>query len=409
MTVPHLPAELTDHVIDYLHNDPRALAACALTCRQWLPAARYHVFGDITLCASTCKTFAELIAASPELALVVRSVKLSSIILGSRAWQNVDFTFLHSLASVARLILSRVRIEGAVFDALVQTLPSVSHLIIHSCWFAGLYDFAAMASSFPHLQDLSISPYIACPTAEVTLPLPPLPVGLRSLVFGDLEFDQQPLNALIAWLANPRTPSSQGLISLSSLIVWRVWPTHILLENFAIHLQRLDLTVHTEMALSGKRRHCCLFTEARSYISSALFGKAPGFSLSGCINLQTFTLRMWLAGMCVQTNQDLPWIAVLLSQLCSPHLCQITFSLYTEDMGDLRTLSSENAVRKLTRTRYTDMVALDWDSIYATLSSENLPSLEAFVIEGAGPKELLAVYLQQRYPDLYRRGVFVLF
>ena len=408
MTVPHLPAELSDHVIDYLHNDSQTLAACALTCRQWLPAARYHVFGVITLYAGTCKTFAELIAASPELALVVRSVELSSLIQSSRIWQTVDFTFLHSLTSVTYLRLSKVRLEGVVFDALVQALPGVSQLLIESCWFASLHDFASLASSFPHLQDLTVLPCVARPTAEVTLPLPPLQVGLRSIAFGDLEFDQQPLNALINWLANPRTPSSQGLINLSTLVVWRIWPTHALLENFGAHLQHLQLIIRTEMALSGRQpqRHLC--NMSCPHISSALLRKVPGFSLSECANLQTFTLHMWLAGMCVETNQDLPWIAVLLSQLRSPHLCQITFSLHTEDMQDLRTLASENAIRKLTKTRYTDMVVLNWDSICASLSRDNLPSLETFMIKGAGPKDSLSQFLQNRYPDLYNRGVFVL-
>ena len=112
--------------------------------------------------------------------------------------------------------------------------------------------------------------------------------------------------------------------------------------------------------------------------------------------------------MCVPTNQDLSWVATLLSQLRSPHLRQITFSLHSENMQDLRTLSSENAIRQLTKTRYTDLMALDWESICASLSSGDIPSLQAFVVEGAGPKESLIQFLEQHYPDLTRRGVFVL-
>ncbi|KAI0727991.1 hypothetical protein C8Q72DRAFT_421062 [Fomitopsis betulina] len=387
MPVPHLPDELSDHIIDYLHNDYHALAACALTCRQWLPAARYHALGDITLYASTCKAFAELLAASPALAAVIRSVELSSIIDGSRVWEAVDLTFLHLLTSVTRLSLRRARPQGSVLKVLIHTLPNVRQLTIHRCWFATLHDLALLVSSFPYLKDLSLLFRIADPTAAVTLPLSPLPAGLRSIVLGALEFDQQPLNALISWLANS---SSQTLTILSSHIVWRAWPTHDLLENFASSLQQLELVVNTEMSLS------------------ALFGKGPGLSLSDCSNLRTFTLHMSLAGMCVATNLDLPWIAILLSQLCSPHLQRITFSLHTEDLLDLRTLSSENAVRQLSRTCFTDLILLDWERICATLSSQSLAALQTFVIQGAGSKQPLTQFLQNSYPDLYHRGVFVL-
>lgn len=255
MTIPHLPAELSDHVIDYLHNDYHALAACALTCRQWLPAARYHDFSDITLRARTCKAFAELLTSSPALAAVVHSVELSSVVHGSRSWETVEFTFLHLLTGVTHLSLSRVRLQGSVLKALIHTLPNVCRLTVQSCWVADLLDFAVLASSFPHLEDLSLSLRVADPTAAATLPLPPLPDGLRSIVVGSLEFDLQPLDALVSWLTNPPTSSFQCLTSLSILIVSRVWPTQMLLESFASKLQHLELVVKTEMSLSGRYSH----------------------------------------------------------------------------------------------------------------------------------------------------------
>ena len=37
---PKLPAELSDAIIDHLHNDK---AACALVCKGWVPASRHHL------------------------------------------------------------------------------------------------------------------------------------------------------------------------------------------------------------------------------------------------------------------------------------------------------------------------------------------------------------------------------
>jgi hypothetical protein len=43
-----IPQELVDMVIDHLHGDRRALSACSLVCRSWLPSSRFHKFASIT-------------------------------------------------------------------------------------------------------------------------------------------------------------------------------------------------------------------------------------------------------------------------------------------------------------------------------------------------------------------------
>ncbi len=47
MSPPALPAELTDVIIDHLHADRDALAACALVCRAWRDAAQHHLLATI--------------------------------------------------------------------------------------------------------------------------------------------------------------------------------------------------------------------------------------------------------------------------------------------------------------------------------------------------------------------------
>ena len=49
MGPPALAAELTDHIIDFLHDDKQALSACALTHPTWLAASRFHLFNTITV------------------------------------------------------------------------------------------------------------------------------------------------------------------------------------------------------------------------------------------------------------------------------------------------------------------------------------------------------------------------
>src|SRR5277367_3583084 len=39
-----LPPELIEYTIDYLHDSPSALRACACVCRDWLAPTRFHLF-----------------------------------------------------------------------------------------------------------------------------------------------------------------------------------------------------------------------------------------------------------------------------------------------------------------------------------------------------------------------------
>lgn len=43
------PQELTDIIIDYLHNDEAALRSASLVCKSWFPESRFQLFSSIKL------------------------------------------------------------------------------------------------------------------------------------------------------------------------------------------------------------------------------------------------------------------------------------------------------------------------------------------------------------------------
>ena len=47
--LPAIPQELSDTILDFLHDDMAALCSAGLVCRSWLPASRFHLFSDIEL------------------------------------------------------------------------------------------------------------------------------------------------------------------------------------------------------------------------------------------------------------------------------------------------------------------------------------------------------------------------
>ncbi|KAK7680384.1 hypothetical protein QCA50_016624 [Cerrena zonata] len=46
-TIPRLPLELVEVIIDFLHSQKDVLATCSVVSRHWLPAARYYLSGEI--------------------------------------------------------------------------------------------------------------------------------------------------------------------------------------------------------------------------------------------------------------------------------------------------------------------------------------------------------------------------
>ena len=50
-----LPQELSDMVIDYLHNDVAALLSAGLVCKSWFPESRFLLFSDMKL--SVCDLY----------------------------------------------------------------------------------------------------------------------------------------------------------------------------------------------------------------------------------------------------------------------------------------------------------------------------------------------------------------
>ncbi|OCH90374.1 hypothetical protein OBBRIDRAFT_730925, partial [Obba rivulosa] len=65
-----LPQEMTDTIIDFLHDDAAALRSCSLTCRTWLVRSRHHLFSEIKLQGGTASIalFARLLSFAPHLA-----------------------------------------------------------------------------------------------------------------------------------------------------------------------------------------------------------------------------------------------------------------------------------------------------------------------------------------------------
>ncbi|TBU45678.1 hypothetical protein BD309DRAFT_823093, partial [Dichomitus squalens] len=70
-----LPPEITDKVIDYLHDQPRALSSCSLVCSDWLPRSRLHRFRDARFTdTSAVAWFCVLLPGAPVIGGYIRTL-----------------------------------------------------------------------------------------------------------------------------------------------------------------------------------------------------------------------------------------------------------------------------------------------------------------------------------------------
>ncbi len=165
-----LPPELFDETLDHLWDDPKALQACSLTCRAWVPTARLHLFRTVRLCSpSTCLDFASILDSSPSVAWCVRKLTISATYSGvddnhnaveDDKWVNSTQSIARHLSAYARvntLALSRLRwstLEPATRAAFKGVFSSVKTLVLFEVRFHASRDVLEFLDAFPELEEL---------------------------------------------------------------------------------------------------------------------------------------------------------------------------------------------------------------------------------------------------------------
>ena len=48
MTRPHIPQEISDYIVDFLHDEKKTLRQCCLVSKSWVPRAQQHLFYEIS-------------------------------------------------------------------------------------------------------------------------------------------------------------------------------------------------------------------------------------------------------------------------------------------------------------------------------------------------------------------------
>ncbi|XP_006457220.1 hypothetical protein AGABI2DRAFT_123088 [Agaricus bisporus var. bisporus H97] len=180
MSSPCLPQELVDTVIDHLHADRAALAACALVCQSWLHTSRQHLFATISLSTLSqsrippnilCARLYGILKADPGLIKHIRNLQ---ILDGGSSRSGHWIIEETTLPSLLKLLTNLKQLEFGATDTTntlqikslpfpwqnalctVLKLPTMTYFRIQHSIFPNLALLESILSSCHHLKALSL-------------------------------------------------------------------------------------------------------------------------------------------------------------------------------------------------------------------------------------------------------------
>ena len=169
-----LPPELIDHTIDYLHDSPSTLRACARVCRAWVAPSRFHLFyrheitpnNNIRTVPQQIGQLLEFLQGSPHIAFYIREFYLSPGYhsrMPDSDRSQVDAALPHllgMLTQLRKLVLTGIPFTGLVPDTRAAfralfALPCLVHVAVERLEVAKIEHFASLLC--PSLKRLSAS------------------------------------------------------------------------------------------------------------------------------------------------------------------------------------------------------------------------------------------------------------
>ena len=172
---PPFPPELIEYTIDYLHDSPSTLRACACVCQAWVAPSRFHLFYRREIAPTRTSTvplqtgdLLEFLQGSPHIAFYIREFHFY-VGYGSRTdsdWPQVNPALPHllgMLTQLRKLILcgipftSLVPDTRAAFRALFS-LPCLVDVDVQYIEVAKLEHFTSLLC--PPLKRLSASVFL---------------------------------------------------------------------------------------------------------------------------------------------------------------------------------------------------------------------------------------------------------
>lgn len=150
-----LPPEITDVIIDYLHDDKQSLLACNQICRQWRPACRYHLFSKIEVIPQNLNRLLEILRFQACVATVVQHVDIGIYNPSLQDLVIASLPIIFRFPNLRSLKLKWIEFLRRPLEDL-SALSNLQHIELFKVVFFDLDHFLRFIYSIPCLQSLSI-------------------------------------------------------------------------------------------------------------------------------------------------------------------------------------------------------------------------------------------------------------
>ncbi|EKM55204.1 uncharacterized protein PHACADRAFT_120331 [Phanerochaete carnosa HHB-10118-sp] len=362
---PMLPPELFDETLDHLWDDTNALRTCSLVCRDWVPTTRLHLFRTVRLSSETaCTEFSALSENSPAIARCVRKLTISAQYSGVGAdsrgieddeWVNASAEIARTLGVHGRvntLALSRLRwtsLEQCTRDAYKAVFRGVKTLLLFEVRFHASGDVLEFLDAFPDLEEL----YFHAVSWDFESAAPASPVSAVEWISRAQLLESDKKMHLSYLFLDPRSsptlvtewilshPLEQKLRTIQ--LCWRELDNTKalgdLLQASGSSLERLQVEFPAGIAEE---------TVLHNHVSLIHNTSLRSLSFGG-LDVTVDSSRTFLS------THLFPWVTLMLDDLQSPFLREVTFELETPDIQGL--------------------TGLDWPRIDAELSKREFSGL----------------------------------
>ena len=138
---------------DYQHT---TLRACCLTCRSWLPRARYHLYTTVLLNMGMIPTFVSSLSANPANGLLVKKLYVVDHWKYRSALSLIPLQFPQRLVNLEHVSLDRPRFGDVhtSFYGQLRKWKSVRSLVLHNAAYSSLDQVVRILTAFPNLRRL---------------------------------------------------------------------------------------------------------------------------------------------------------------------------------------------------------------------------------------------------------------
>jgi len=342
----NLPCEISDAIIDNLHNDSQALAACGLVCRSWLPCSRYHLFANIVLRPEFTAAFIGLLCPTHSTVLRhIRRIEFDQIkheppfIVEVMAKEFDDVLLLGTRLAAVRVLclkgLDWLNSEQATKSALVSTFKHIEVLETTRSHFGTSDEIIHLLSSFPLLERIELNrPKLMQSGPRCHIPVPSRLRAVQLLACNMI--------GLLYWLA-----------SYEDTIVDTLRLSNIGPEEFA--------SVRDYFHVLGSSLH-----NLRLDFYTPVFDTRTTEDFCNCIDLSdNINLRVVRFDyICLDTDTPSTvyetCLPILLSRITSTHIEKVVFEISTTAIGDLDRLDWGHLANVLARPQFSRLQRVEF-------------------------------------------------